>query len=122
MSGTDSGEQERLMTPGEVAALFRVHVSTVARWATEGRLGAIVTPGGHRRFDRAALEQMVAARRSGGKAPMTTIGATPERLSRAYRRSYASPRSVVSTGRLDAPDREAFRGEDRKSTRLNSSH
>jgi excisionase family DNA binding protein len=67
MSGTESGEQERLMTPGEVAALFRVHVSTVARWATEGRLGAIVTPGGHRRYRRSDVEALL-ARGSGSGA------------------------------------------------------
>lgn len=41
---------ERLLTPGEVAALFRVDPKTVTRWATAGRIGSIRTPGGHRRF------------------------------------------------------------------------
>jgi excisionase family DNA binding protein len=39
-----------LLTPGEVAALFRVDPKTVTRWASTGRLGSIRTPGGHRRF------------------------------------------------------------------------
>ena len=39
---------ERLLTPGEVAALFRVDPKTVTRWATAGRIGSIRTPGGHR--------------------------------------------------------------------------
>lgn len=42
--------EDRLMTPGEVAALFRVDPKTVTRWATAGLLGSIRTPGGHRRF------------------------------------------------------------------------
>ena len=41
---------ERLLTPGEVAALFRVDPKTVTRWASAGRIGSIRTPGGHRRF------------------------------------------------------------------------
>ena len=43
------GNSERLLTPGEVAALFRVDPKTVTRWAASGRIGSIRTPGGHRR-------------------------------------------------------------------------
>lgn len=39
-----------LMTPGEVAELLRVDPKTVTRWANQGRLFSIRTPGGHRRF------------------------------------------------------------------------
>ena len=35
---------ERLMTPGEVAAMFRVDPKTVTRWASAGRIGSIRTP------------------------------------------------------------------------------
>lgn len=38
------------LSPGEVAALFGVNPKTVIRWAQEGKLTAIRTPGGHRRF------------------------------------------------------------------------
>ena len=41
---------EQRLTPGEVAALFRVDPKTVTRWAQEGKLSAIRTLGGHRRF------------------------------------------------------------------------
>jgi len=43
-------DNDRLMTPGEVAALFRVDPKTVTRWAAAGRIHSIRTPGGHRRF------------------------------------------------------------------------
>ncbi|MGI9003900.1 MAG: BldC family transcriptional regulator [Pseudonocardia sp.] len=49
-AGTRAGDSERLLTPGEVAALFRVDPKTVTRWAAAGRIGSIRTPGGHRRF------------------------------------------------------------------------
>lgn len=39
-----------LMTPGEVAELFRVDPKTVTRWAERGLIRAIQTPGGHNRF------------------------------------------------------------------------
>ena len=41
---------DELLTPREVAALFRVDPKTVARWASGGRLSAVRTLGGHRRF------------------------------------------------------------------------
>lgn len=46
----NGSEEDRLLTPGEVAAEFRVDPKTVTRWAAAGRIGSIRTPGGHRRF------------------------------------------------------------------------
>lgn len=39
-----------LMTPGEVAAVLHVDANTVARWSDNGKLRAVRTPGGHRRY------------------------------------------------------------------------
>lgn len=39
-----------LLTPGEVAVMFRVDPKTVTRWAQAGKLSAVRTLGGHRRF------------------------------------------------------------------------
>jgi excisionase family DNA binding protein len=39
-----------LMTPAEVAAILHVDANTVARWANGGKLRAVRTPGGHRRY------------------------------------------------------------------------
>jgi excisionase family DNA binding protein len=47
---TTDGAPDRLLTPAEVAALWRVDPKTVTRWAADGRLNSIRTPGGHRRF------------------------------------------------------------------------
>jgi excisionase family DNA binding protein len=58
---------EQLLRPGQVAALFQVSRRTISDWARAGKLDAIITPGGHRRFRakqvRALLEaQKVEAR------------------------------------------------------------
>lgn len=42
--------EESLLTPAEVAALFRVDPKTVTRWAVAGKLAAVRTLGGHRRY------------------------------------------------------------------------
>ena len=43
-------DPEKLLTPSEVAAIFRVDPKTVTHWAKVGKLSSIRTLGGHRRF------------------------------------------------------------------------
>lgn len=53
MTKRDAGERyedDELLTPGEVAAIFGVDPKTVTRWAEAGKLRAVRTLGGHRRF------------------------------------------------------------------------
>jgi excisionase family DNA binding protein len=66
-----SGSNERLLTPGEVAALFRVDPKTVTRWASAGRIGSIRTPGGHRRFRESEVRSMLADLTSEATLPPT---------------------------------------------------
>ena len=58
----DHERPDALLTPAEVAALFRVNPKTVTRWARAGKITAVRTLGGHRRFRAAeimrCLEQM----------------------------------------------------------------
>jgi excisionase family DNA binding protein len=46
----EAQNDETLLTPSEVAAMFRVNPKTVTRWARAGKISAIRTLGGHRRF------------------------------------------------------------------------
>jgi len=55
-------DSERLLTPGQVAALFRVHPKTVARWASSGRVGCVRTPGGHRRYRETEIQALLVER------------------------------------------------------------
>jgi excisionase family DNA binding protein len=50
----------RLLTPAEVAALFGVDPKTVTRWARTGKLSAIRTLGGHRRYPADQVEALLA--------------------------------------------------------------
>lgn len=49
-----------LLTPGEVATLFRVDPKTVGRWAQAGRLPCVRTPGGHRRYRTSDVKALLA--------------------------------------------------------------
>ena len=52
-------ESETLLTPAEVAALFRVDPKTVTRWAKAGKLTSIRTLGGHRRYLELEVRQLL---------------------------------------------------------------
>ena len=54
-----SAEPEVLLTPAEVAKLFRVDPKTVTRWAKAGKLTAIRTLGGHRRYRRSEVQALL---------------------------------------------------------------
>lgn len=56
---TDTMNRRALLTPGEVAKLFRVDPKTVSRWANEGRIRCVRTPGGHRRFPAAMVRELL---------------------------------------------------------------
>jgi excisionase family DNA binding protein len=56
----DAPEQEELLTPSEVAAMFRVNPKTVTRWARSGKISAIRTLGGHRRFRKSEITRILA--------------------------------------------------------------
>ena len=56
----DRNSPDALLTPAEVAALFRVNPKTVTRWARAGKITAIRTLGGHRRFRASEIRQYLA--------------------------------------------------------------
>jgi excisionase family DNA binding protein len=56
---------DNLLTPGEVARMFRVDAKTVTRWAKAKRIGSIRTPGGHRRFRESEVRALLAGDQPG---------------------------------------------------------
>jgi excisionase family DNA binding protein len=48
-----------LLTPGEVAIMFRVNPKTVTRWARAGKISAVRTLGGHRRFRASEIRRFL---------------------------------------------------------------
>lgn len=52
-------ESESLLTPSEVASMFRVDPKTVTRWAKAGKLSAVRTLGGHRRYRESEVRDLL---------------------------------------------------------------
>ena len=57
---TRTPDAEPLLTPAEVASLFRVDPKTVTRWAKAGKLTSIRTLGGHRRYRESEVRDLLA--------------------------------------------------------------
>lgn len=58
-SPLSSPKQEKLLTPAEVATMFRVDPKTVTRWAKAGKLNSIKTLGGHRRYKESEVKDLL---------------------------------------------------------------
>jgi excisionase family DNA binding protein len=70
----------------EASRVLGVSPATLRRWSDAGRLRVFTTPGGHRRFSRAALERLLPADRS-RRPTIGGGGLTPSRIARTYRRA-----------------------------------
>jgi len=102
----------RWLSLGPASRLVGVDPDTLRRWADDGRIDVFVTPGGHRRFDRRAIEAIVATRRPSSR-PLASLGASPERLNRAYRRSYSSDSGAHPVPAADTATLERYRRDGR---------
>ncbi|HEX5828112.1 MAG TPA: helix-turn-helix domain-containing protein [Candidatus Limnocylindrales bacterium] len=114
-SRADRPLPERLAL-GEASRLLGVDPDTLRRWADEGRVPAFTTPGGHRRFERRALERLIAVRRTGPAGGLAGLGATSDRLSAAYSRRYREQHGTGPDPRVYVPaeERESFRESGRR--------
>lgn len=50
---------EPMMTPGEVGRLFEVNAKTVSRWAAQGKVRGVRTPGGRWRISSAHVSELL---------------------------------------------------------------
>jgi excisionase family DNA binding protein len=63
-------DSDALLTPAEAARRLGVTANTVTRWSRAGKIDAIYTVGGHRRFRGAEVERVLLA--ANGIAPFTS--------------------------------------------------
>ena len=66
MDGASQASNGEFLTRAQVSRLLGVSPNTVTRWAREGRLPCQVTLGGHHRFERALVQQLLKDLTRGG--------------------------------------------------------
>ena len=103
-------EAEPLLTPAEVATLFRVDAKTVTRWEQAGKLSSFRTLGGHRRYREAEV-----------RALLTGSARVPDQLAAPLHtlwpaggtsnmRSRLAGMGIATVGKLTALDADGLRG------------
>ena len=88
MGSLSSHARSPWLSLGEASRLLGITPGTLRRWADHGDVAAFVTPGGHRRFPRSAIESLVPQPRS-RRPVLTGLTASASRVTRAYLRTRA---------------------------------
>lgn len=109
--GADDGVH--WLSLGPASRLLGVDPDTLRRWADDGRVDTYVTPGRHRRFDRRTIERLASSRQPGVR-PLASLGASSDRLTRAYRRSYATGEPAHRALAEDTATLERYRRDGRR--------
>jgi excisionase family DNA binding protein len=94
---------EPLLTPAEVANLFRVDPKTVTRWAKAGKLTAIRTLGGHRRYKEREVRALMAGSQAAADAlaqPVSALWAAGVTGAAAKARKLLAAEGVATVGEL----------------------
>ncbi|MGH7763572.1 MAG: MerR family transcriptional regulator [Candidatus Dormibacteraceae bacterium] len=86
---------------GEASRWLGITPATLRRWTDQGDVPAFVTPGGHRRFARTAIEALV-PQHAARPASLAGLGASASRVARTYQRSQPA-------GRMSDAERAEFR-------------
>jgi excisionase family DNA binding protein len=107
-------ERPDWLSVGVAARRLGVDRDTLRRWADSGRIAAFTTPGGHRRFSRRAIDRLVADRQRADPASLASLGATPERLTAAYRRRNTGRALADRAFGMDERLRESMRTDGRR--------
>jgi excisionase family DNA binding protein len=96
---------------GEAARLLGITPNTLRRWSDSGHVTSFTTPGGHRRFARAAIEALVPTPHH-RRPQLAELGASGATIAAAYHRRASAGATAEAPEWLDRmsdADRERFR-------------
>jgi hypothetical protein len=97
------------VTLGEASRMLGIAPATLRRWSDAGRVRVFTTPGGHRRYQRAAIERLVPSD-DRERPSLVRSGLTSSRVVRAYREvARVAVREIPWLVQLDGTQRDWFR-------------
>lgn len=82
--------------------------ATLRRWADHGDVAAFVTPGGHRRFARSAINAMIPPP-SAARPQLAGLAGSANRVARTYQRSKPAAHDAAPGRTLAEADRADFK-------------
>src|ERR1700733_13730637 len=91
-------EAEPLLTPAEVATMFRVDPKTVTRWAKAGKITSIRTLGGHRRYRESEIRALL---RKKSEEEYALSGSSDITAESAQSASETRPRYAAETNSIN---------------------
>ncbi|HKF77218.1 MAG TPA: helix-turn-helix domain-containing protein [Candidatus Dormibacteraeota bacterium] len=100
---------------GEASRLLGISQGTLRRWADRGQVASFTTPGGHRRFPRAAIQALLPAGRA-RRPHLSEMGTSSQRMTGAYRRliDVSGGRPLSLLAELPESERQLFRERGRR--------
>ncbi len=99
---------EPLLTLKQAAQRLSVHPATLRRWANQGDILVVVTPGGHRRFPRSEVDRL--ARRQSGTPGESALPITLEQQALSHTRAEIAEHQDASwMTKLDEQTRQEQR-------------
>lgn len=100
----------------EAALELGISASTLRRWADEGAVRTFVTPGGHRRFWRPAIDSLIPGNRPTPRSSEHLGESERARMSRIYRQEVArdAQAEVPWAADLNTDERKLFRNHGRR--------
>jgi len=72
------------LTLGEASRILGVDPDTLRRWADNGKVDVLKTPGGHRRFLRTSIEGMLPRPRHPVRQSLSAMGEPPDRIAAEF--------------------------------------
>jgi excisionase family DNA binding protein len=107
-----AGESGAWLSLGEASKVLGISQGTLRRWADRGQVASFTTPGGHRRFPRAAILALIPSERV-RRPQIADLGASSERIAGTYRRLGLGEGDSM-LGELSESERELFRERGRR--------
>jgi excisionase family DNA binding protein len=116
-----ASDEKAWLPLGAASRMLGVDPDTLRRWADAGKVEVFTTPGGHRRFPRAAIEAMLPRPRA-RRALLTALGEPPDRVAAELRRRVRSDLAELGEqewhARLDERSIQWFRERGRRMSAL----
>jgi excisionase family DNA binding protein len=103
-----AASHDPLLTLKQAAQRLSVHPATLRRWADQGDILVVLTPGGHRRFPRSEVERLASTQQGSGKDHALQTTLAQQALSHT-RAELAEHRDESWMTRLDEKAREQQR-------------